>query len=48
MTRPFRCSDGLCGQEDCLRCHPEYVDDLRDDSFDVELDALLDEVFPEP
>lgn len=21
--RPFKCSDGLCGQEDCARCHPE-------------------------
>lgn len=19
----FKCSDGYCGQEDCLRCHPE-------------------------
>lgn len=21
--RPFRCCDGLCGQLDCERCHPE-------------------------
>jgi hypothetical protein len=21
--RPFRCSDGMCGQLDCERCYPQ-------------------------
>ncbi len=21
-ARPYRCSDGFCGYEDCQRCHP--------------------------
>lgn len=20
---PFRCGDGMCGADDCLRCHPK-------------------------
>jgi hypothetical protein len=46
MTRPFRCCDGFCGQEDCARCHPEYLDGL-DEDFDEQLDRLLDELFEE-
>lgn len=33
--RPFRCSDGMCGQLDCERCYPgnNY---RRDDDVDQE------------
>ena len=31
MTNKYRCSDGLCGADDCSRCHPEWQDDDDDD-----------------
>jgi hypothetical protein len=41
---PFRCSDGFCGQEDCARCHPEYLDDSKDEDQEF-IDKMLDELF---
>jgi hypothetical protein len=37
--KPIRCSDRMCGADDCPNCHPEnfspagryYLDDDRDD-----------------
>ncbi len=40
--KPYHCSDGMCGADDCGRCHPEYRE-LDDDGEPYEPCADCDE-----